>query len=137
VFAEPDLRRTFVISVLGRLPIGLTGLAVLLLGPDENRFIRARRRGCCVLRRRPRAHRAAPRRAIDRVRPAAHSICERLLFPRADRLVGAVERTRSAGAVFRAAAGATFPPITVCVARIFDGGSHETVLAAAYSRSRS
>ena len=31
VFAQPDPRRTFVISVLGRLPIGLTGLAILLL----------------------------------------------------------------------------------------------------------
>ena len=36
LLAQPALRATILASVLGRLPIGITGLAVLMLGQDTS-----------------------------------------------------------------------------------------------------
>jgi len=136
VFAQPDLRRTFVISVLGRLPIGLTGLAVLLLVQTKTgSFARGGAAAACYV-----AGLAliAPLlgRAIDRYGPRSILITSGLLFPAALLgLVAAVEQNAVVPALlFAGAAGATFPPITVCVRTYFRRRlAEEGLLAAAYS----
>jgi len=136
VFAEPDLRRTFVISVLGRLPIGLTGLAVLLLVQTRtDSFARGGAAAACYV---VGLALIAPLlgRSIDRYGPRRILIASGLLFPSAlIALVAAVERNAVVPTLlFAAAAGATFPPITVCVRTYFRRRlAEEGLLAAAYS----
>lgn len=136
VFAQPELRRTFVISALGRLPIGLTGLAILLLvQTSTDSYARGGAAAACYV-----AGLAliAPLlgRAIDRFGPRLILMTSGLLFPSALlALVFAVERNAVLPALtFAAAAGATFPPITVCVRTYFRRRlAEEGLLAAAYS----
>lgn len=136
VFAQPELRRTFSLSVLGRLPIGLTGLAILLLVQTAtDSFVRGGAAAACyvvglaVL---------APLlgRGIDRYGPRRILIATAFLFPAA--LLALVAAVAQGAAVltlvFAAAAGATFPPITVCVRTYFRRRfGDDPLLAAAYA----
>jgi hypothetical protein len=123
-------------SILGRLPIGLTGLAILLLvQTTTDSFARGGAAAACYV-----AGLAiiAPLlgRAIDRYGPRRILIASGLLFPSAlVALVAAVERNSTVPAlVFAGAAGATFPPITVCVRTYFRRHmAEEGLLATAYS----
>ena len=136
VFAQRDLRRTFAISVLGRLPIGLTGLAVLLLVQTSTAsFARGGAAAACYV---VGLALIAPilGRTIDRYGPRRILIASGLLFPSAlVALVMAVESNATLLALaFAGAAGATFPPITVCVRTYFRRRlAEEGLLAAAYS----
>ena len=136
VFAQRDLRRTFAISVLGRLPIGLTGLAVLLLVQTSTAsFARGGAAAACYV---VGLALIAPIlcRTIDRYGPRRILIASGLLFPSAlVALVMAVESNATLLALaFAGAAGATFPPITVCVRTYFRRRlAEEGLLAAAYS----
>ena len=136
VFAHADLRRTFIISVLGRLPIGLTGLAILLLVQVRtDSFARGGAAAACYV---VGLALIAPLlgRAIDRYGPRRILIASGMLFPSALlALVAAVERNAVLPALaFAVAAGATFPPITVCVRTYFRRRlAEEGLLTAAYS----
>lgn len=136
VFAQPDLRRTFALSVLGRLPIGLTGLAILLLVQTHtDSFARGGAAAACYV---VGLALIAPLlgRSIDRYGPRRLLIGSGLLFPSMLlALVAAVERNATVSALaFAGAAGATFPPITVCVRTYFRRRlAEEGLLAAAYS----
>jgi MFS family permease len=135
-FAQPDLRRTFVSSILGRLPIGLTGLAILLLvQTSTDSFARGGAAAACYVIG---LALTSPLlgRGIDRYGPRSILIASGLLFPSALlALITAVERNSILLAlVFAGAAGATFPPITVCVRTYLRRRlAEEGLLAAAYA----
>jgi|SRR5882724_440446 len=137
VLAARELRVLFAASIIGRLPIGMSGLASLLLvqgasdafatgGTASGSYVAGL---ACV----------APviGRIIDRSGPRAVLATCALLFPAAlAALLATVAAKASAAAVLTSAAlaGASFPPITVCMRtylrqRIVD----EASLATAYA----
>jgi MFS family permease len=118
VLGSRELRHLFAASIIGRLPIGMSGLAILLLvqGATHSFATGGAATGCyvaglaCV----------APviGRIIDRHGPRAILIGGALLFPASlGALLAAVSMRASSEVVFAcaAAAGASFPPITVCM----------------------
>lgn len=135
-FAAPPLRQTFLISIIGRLPIGLTGLAILLLvQAATDSFARGGfAAGCYVTG----LALAAPAlgRMIDRHGPRPVLIFCALAFPASlSILVYASQASllwlESAAA---AAAGACFPPISVCMRTYFRRAlTDEALLSAAFS----
>jgi hypothetical protein len=132
-----EFRQIIAVSLLGRLPIGICGLAILLLVQLATGSFAAggAASGCYV------AGLAAVApvlgRLIDRYGPRATLLASAIAFPAAlSALVAAV----SSGAatwltwVCAALAGATFPPITVCMRTYFKRRlADDTSLAAAYS----
>jgi MFS family permease len=133
LFAERELRQTFAASVIGRLPIGVTGLAVLLLVQTSvDSFARGGAAASCYVAG---VAGAAPviGRLIDRFGPRRILLTCGVLFPSAlIALVGAVKHEAALLAlVFAAAAGASFPPISVCIRTYFRRRVGETLLAAA------
>jgi MFS family permease len=137
VLASRELRYLFAASIVGRLPIGMSGLAILLLVQSSTHSFATggAATGCyvaglaCVA--------PAIGRVIDRHGPRAMLICGAVLFPASlAALLAAVSMRASSTVVFAcaAAAGASFPPITVCMRtymrqRLGDDAS----LATAYS----
>lgn len=134
---RPELRRTIIASVIGRLPIGILGLAILLASQaSSGSFGVAGAVAACYL-----AGLAAMApvlgRFIDRAGPSKTLKLCALVFPAA--LTALVLTLRldappSAAYMLAATAGATFPPITVCLRtylrqRLAD----ESQLATAYS----
>jgi hypothetical protein len=122
LFAQPQLRRTFLFSIIGRLPIGLTGLAILLLvQTSSGSFARGgAAAGSYVVG----LAAIAPLlgRVIDRYGPRRILLANGvLLFPTA--LIALVVAVGEGAVVpvlvCAAAAGATFPPITVCMRTYF------------------
>lgn len=131
-----DLRRTFLASVLGRLPIGVSGLAILLLvqGATDS-FARG---GAAAASYVVGLAAVAPLvgRIIDRYGPSRILLAAGLLFPASlIALIAAVEaRAVLPALASAAAAGATFPPISVCVRTYFRRRlGDDPLLAAAYS----
>jgi MFS family permease len=135
---EPrELRQLFAASVLGRLPIGISGLAILLLVQSATgSFVRGgAATGCYV------AGLAAVApilgRLIDRYGPRSVLMACGLLFPTAlCALVIGVDAGLPAGwlLLLAAAAGASFPPITVCMRTFLKRRlGEDTLLSTAYS----
>jgi MFS family permease len=116
---EPrELRQIFVASIIGRLPIGITGLAVLILVQSAtDSFARGgAATGCYVAGLAAVA--PALGRLIDRYGPRPVLMTCGLLFPAAlCALVLGVSRDVPVWSLLllAAAAGASFPPITVCM----------------------
>ena len=134
---RPELRSLIAASVLGRLPIGITGLAVLLLGQHvTGSFARGGvLAGCYVAGL---AAFAPPLgRLIDRYGPSWPLLACAFAFPAT--LVALVASLTHALAfpialALAAAAGASFPPITVCMRTFLRQRlKEEALLAAAYS----
>ena len=134
---RPELRRTIVASVIGRLPIGILGLAILLATQAASgSFGRAGAVAACYLAG---LAMMAPvlGRIIDRTGPAQALLICAFLFPTT--LVTLVAALRFGAPswtafVLAALAGASFPPITVTLRtflrqRLLD----EAQLATAYS----
>src|SRR4249920_3227108 len=118
VLASRELRYLFIASIIGRLPIGMTGLAILLLvqGASASFATGGAATGCYVAGLACIA--PAVGRVIDRYGPRAMLIGAALLFPASlAALLAAVSMSAAPFTVFAcaAAAGACFPPITVCV----------------------
>ena len=115
-----EVRQIFAASLIGRLPIGITGLAILLFvqsalgsfakGGAAAAFYMA---GLSIV---------APilGRVIDRYGPREVLLVAAALFPSAlIALVWSVERMGASALLIAAAVGATFPPITVCMRTYF------------------
>jgi MFS family permease len=130
-----DVREIFAASLIGRLPIGITGLALLLFvqsslgsfaqGGAAAAFYMA---GLAIM---------APifGRMIDRRGPRGVLSATVLLFPAAlIALVWMVEHFGTPAIVLAAAVGASFPPITVCMRTYFRQRlADELLLSTAYS----
>jgi MFS family permease len=98
-----ELRQLFAMSVVGRLPIGITGLVLILVQTSRGSFAKGGvATGCYVAGLALVA--PALERIIDRYGPLAALRASALLFPAA--LIGL------AATVTHPAAGASFPPIT-------------------------
>ena len=136
LFSEREPRQTFVASMVGRLPIGLTGLAILLLVQTASEsFARGGAAAACYV---VGLAAVAPMlgRGIDRYGPRRILLASGVLFPGA--LVTLVAAVANGAAVptlaCAAAAGASFPPISVCVRTYFRRRlGDDPLLAAAYS----
>lgn len=132
-----DLRETFAVSVLGRLPIGITGLAILLLVQTSTGSFAegGLASGCYVFG----LAAVAPLlgRLIDRYGPRPTLLVAAMLFPSV--LVGltiAVHLKAPSPMIFvlAASAGGVFPPITVCMRTYLKRRfMNDSLLAAAYS----
>jgi MFS family permease len=133
----PSARQIFAASLLGRVPIGVTGLAVLLLMQTVSGSfaLGGAVAGCYVTG----LALVAPLlgRLIDRHGPQRVLLACSVAFPCALlALVATSARTELAWLAFAtaAAAGATFPPITVCMRTYFRQTlADEALLSAAYS----
>jgi MFS family permease len=134
---RPELKRTIVASVIGRLPIGILGLAILLATQaSSGSFGLAGAVAACYLAG---LASMAPvlGRIIDRTGPARTLLVSAFVFPATlVTLVAALRFGTPLWTAFALAAlaGASFPPITVCLRtflrqRLLD----EAQLATAYS----
>ncbi|MEO8145966.1 MAG: MFS transporter [Betaproteobacteria bacterium] len=124
-------------SVLGRLPIGITGLAVLMLAQHTTgSFANAGAVAACYVA--GLALTAPPLgRLIDRYGPRPILLACAFAFPSAlAALVAALSTSAALWLAFflAAIAGACFPPITVCMRTFFKQRlAEDAMLAAAYS----
>jgi MFS family permease len=139
LLARPALRSLIAASLLGRLPIGLTGLAILLLAQSATgSFAAGGAASACYV-----AGLAAVApvlgRWIDRAGPRPTLLVSAFVFPAT--LSALVAAFQSGGGAplwiplaLAAAAGASFPPITVCMRTFFRQQlAEDALLAAAYS----
>ena len=137
LFSTGEVWRTFAASALGRLPIGLTGLAILLLTQASTASFA--RGGAAAASYVTGLALVAPMlgRLIDRHGPRRVLLACALAFPAALLLlVAASTRADLAWLAFiaAAAAGASFPPISVCMRTYFRQVlADDALLAAAYS----
>ncbi len=137
LLALREVRHTIAASLLGRVPIGMTGLATLLLVQTSTQSFASggAATACYVLG----LALVAPvlGRMIDRRGPRATLAVCGLAFPAAlIALVLAVRREATPGLILAlaAGAGASFPPITVCMRTYFKQRFRdEVLLTAAYS----
>ena len=134
---QPALRSAIAASILGRLPIGITGLAILILGQDKSgSFARGGVIAACYVAG---LATIAPLlgRLIDRHGPRTTLLACAFGFPAAlTALVAALTAPTplSVAAFLAAAAGACFPPITVCMRSFFKQRlTDNALLATAYS----
>lgn len=118
LFDTPGITGLFLASVVGRLPIGMSGLAILLLVQSESGSFAAggMATGCYVAG----LAAVAPLlgRVIDRNGPRITLLACALLFPASmAALVTAVGANAATPLILicAVAAGATFPPVTVCM----------------------
>jgi len=140
LLGQPSLRSTILASVLGRLPIGITGLAILMLAQDTTGSFG--RGGAVAASYVAGLATFAPLlgRWIDRHGPRATLLCCALAFPAALAGLVAILSAQNAPSpgwlafVLAASAGACFPPITACMRTFFKQKLHDdALLAAAYS----
>jgi MFS family permease len=137
LFAARDTRNIFAASVLGRLPIGMTGLAILLLVQAESASFAAG--GMATGSYVAGLAFVAPflGRFIDRNGPRVTLLACAVFFPASmATLVMAVGAGAATAVVLvcAAVAGATFPPLTVCMRTYLRQRiTGDTALATAYS----
>jgi MFS family permease len=137
LLGQPALRSAILASVLGRLPIGISGLAILMLAQDTTGSFG---RGGAVAASYVAGLAAfAPLlgRLIDRHGPRATLLSCALAFPAALAALVAVLTAQSPSWIafaLAASAGACFPPITVCMRTFFKQRlKDDAMLATAYS----
>jgi predicted MFS family arabinose efflux permease len=117
LLALPDVLQSFVSSFIGRIPIGIAGLAILLLVQGvEGSYAQAGLTGATYVAG---LAAAAPLlgRLIDRIGPRRVLAACALLYPAALLALIAALLNRAPSAVglsFAALAGASFPPVTAC-----------------------
>ena len=138
LLAHADFKAIIAASIIGRLPIGVTGLSILLLAQGASgSFVRG---GATAAAYVVGLACFAPvlGRIIDRSGPRAVLLWCGCAFPAA--LIALVVAARAQAdapflaLVFAFAAGANFPPITVCMRTFFRRRlAEESLLATAYS----
>lgn len=137
LLGRPTLRSVIAASVLGRLPIGVAGLAILLLAQSATgSFAQGGAASACYVAGLA-AVAPALGRLIDRYGPRSTLLGCAIAFPAA---LGALVAVFDAGApvwiawLSAAAAGASFPPITVSMRAFFKQQlGEDALLATAYS----
>lgn len=137
LLAVPDLRATILASLIGRLPIGITGLAILLLAQSNSgSFARAGAATACYVAGLA-AVAPALGRLIDRKGPRQVLLACGVLYPLSlTALVGSIALGVSTWTLLplAAAAGAGYPPITACMRTILRQRLNDaSLLATAYS----
>jgi MFS family permease len=135
---EPrDMKHAIAVSVIGRLPIGITGLAILLLVQGATDSFSRGGAATAAYVMGLAAVAPAVGRLIDRIGPRWALLACSIAFPAALLGLVAAVHGRSDSALtlaLAAAAGATFPPITVCMRTYFRQRlSEDALLATAYS----
>lgn len=130
-----EVRQIFAASLIGRLPIGITGLAILLfVQTSRGSFAEGGAATACYVGG---LSIAAPLlgRVIDRRGPRGVLLAAAILFPAAlAALVWAVDNLGAPALLFAVVAGAAFPPITVCMRTYFrQRFADELRLGTAYS----
>lgn len=136
VLRTRETRLIVVASVLGRLPIGVTGLAVLLLVQRSNDSFAQAGAASAAYVAGLASFAPVLGRWIDRAGPQAPLLFCGIVFPSAlTLLVAAVSAGEAELTVLLSAmAGAGFPPISVCMRTYFRHRlADERLLAAAYS----
>lgn len=132
-----QLRQTIAASLLGRLPIGMTGLAILLLVQTATQSFARGGAATAAYVLGLAAVAPALGRLIDRSGPRSTLAVCAFAFPTAlIALVLAVDRGSTPWLILAlaAGAGATFPPITVCMRTYFRQRlGADALLTAAYS----
>jgi MFS family permease len=140
LLGRPALRSAILASVLGRLPIGITGLAILMLAQEATGSFGFG--GAVAASYVAGLAACAPLlgRVIDRHGPRTTLLSCAFAFPAALAALVAAFSARSApesawlAFLLAAIAGACFPPITVCMRTFFKQRLQEdALLAAAYS----
>lgn len=137
LFRRPDLGTAVVASVIGRLPIGITGLSILLLVQQSSGSFASG--GAAAAAYVAGLACVAPLlgRAIDRYGPRGTLAACALAFPAALIALALAAREPAGTAPVLALAflaGACFPPITVCMRTFFRQRlAEESLLTAAYS----
>lgn len=137
LLSDPSLRALFTASIIGRIPVGMSGLAILLLVQSASGSFAAGGAANAAFIVGLAAVAPALGRIIDRSGPRATLVVCGVLYPTAlCALVFAVSAQAPSGVVlaFAVAAGATFPPITVCMRTFLRQQiPEERALATAYS----
>lgn len=137
LLSRAEFRSVIATSVLGRLPIGIAGLAILLLAQSATESFALG--GAAAASYTAGLAVVAPLlgRLIDRHGPRITLLVCSFVFPAAlAAVVAALERPAPLWLAFAAAAvaGASFPPITVCMRTFFKQQlQDEGMLASAYS----
>ena len=136
VLTQPALRSAFAASMLGRLPIGIAGLSILMLARDTTGSFGSAGAVAAWYVAGLAATAPVLGRVIDRYGPRSTLFCCALAFPSAlAALVVALSVPAPLWLAFAlaAAAGASFPPITVCMRTFFKQRLQDDALATAYS----
>lgn len=137
VFSRPELKATIIASVVGRLPIGLTGLAILLLGQAASGSFAHGGAAAAVYVAGLACTAPILGRIIDRSGPRQVLLACAIAYPSAlCALVLAVQGTVAIAPALALAAlaGATYPPITVCMRTFYRQQlADDALLVAAYS----
>ena len=136
LFSAPHARQTFLASIIGRLPIGVTGLAILLLVQTHTQsFARGGLAAACYVGGLA-FFGPTLGRVIDRYGPRAVLVGCAVGFPSS---LALLVYSSAAGipwieGIAAAGAGASFPPITVCMRTYFRRAlTDDALLSAAYS----
>lgn len=136
LFGTPDLAPAMIASVLGRFPIGLTGLVILLFMQKESGSF-AKAGGISALYVFGLAVVApAVGRLVDRFGPRPVLSACAVIYPAALIALIAFAAQSAAGywiALCAAIAGAALPPVTVCMRALYPQLVRNDLLASAYS----
>jgi len=137
LLARPDLKAAIIASMIGRLPIGIAGLSILLLAQSATGSFAQGGATAAAYVVGLACFAPLLGRIIDRSGPRRVLLWCGCAFPAA--LVGLVlaahtEAHTAVAFAFAFAAGANFPPITVCMRTFFRRRlGEQSLLAAAYS----